>query len=85
MTCSFDLICVSVSQVMTELAMDGQDVPVAHHTHAGLDSTRTFMWLFMSGRSLFPATAESSGSLTSKFDFSEHPGPGMVPRSSVRG
>lgn len=77
MTCSFDLICVS--QVMTELATDGQDMPVAHHTHVGLDSTRTFMWLFMSVRSLFPATAESSGSLTSKFDFSEHPGPGMVP------
>lgn len=38
--------------------------------------------LLVSGRSLFPAVSDSSGSLTREFDFSEHPSPSMVPRFS---
>lgn len=35
--------------------------------------------LLVSGRSLLPAASDSSGSLTRKFDFSEHRSPDVVP------
>lgn len=83
----FYLICVGVNVVMTALAAVGSWPP--HRTLAVVGNAHTFIQAVHNRmhcgcwcRSLFPATAESSGSLTSKFDFAEHPGPGMVPSFS---
>lgn len=84
----FYLICVGENLVMAVLAVGSSWLP--HHTWwvMAMPLFRLHMTecidasLLVSGRSRFPAASVSSGSLTRKFDFSQHPGPSIVPRFS---